>query len=367
MRLAVAMAERGLGLTAPNPSVGAVLVRYDMHPQPVVAGRGWTQPGGRPHAETMAMRAAGEAARGATLYVTLEPCSHHGKTPPCAEAVIAAGVARVMVGVPDPDPRVSGRGLAMLRAAGLEVVVGLEQEACQRVTQGHILRLTERRPAVLIKQALDQHLAVPKGGQGRPNFVTNPEARALGHLHRAQSDAIVVGSGTVRDDDPDLTCRLPGMANHSPIRIVLDGRLDALTPVTKLACTARQTPVWVITSGEAPQDKRAALEALGVRVCVLEAIGSRPSLRALMPFLADAGITRLMVEGGPGLWRAFTELGLFDEAIILVQRGGGPIERPTYTMFHKPVGPTAMILTDRGNIGGDLWFQFRRRDDTPRV
>ena len=369
MQLAVRMAERGLGTTAPNPSVGAVVVRYDVDPSGIVVGRGWTQPGGRPHAETEALRAAGEAALGATLYVTLEPCSHHGKTGPCAEAAIAAGVARVVVGIEDPDPRVSGRGLAMLRAAGVEVAARVEAAACRRVTLGHILRLTERRPMVTIKMALTADLSVPQGRDGQPSFVTCPEARAAGHLLRAQTDAILVGSGTVIDDDPDLTCRLPGLANRSPRRIVLDGKLRALTPTTKLARTAREVPVWVMTTAEAPHDALQALEAMGVRVSVIDSVNGRPDLDAIVRLLADDGITRLLVEGGRTVWTAFAARHMLDEAVVFVQWNENVAETWGEETFNEPVtfaqvtrlvSAPAMERMEQGSIGSDRYVRFER-------
>ena len=364
MRQAVLMAERGLGTTAPNPSVGAVLVKDG-----VLLARATTQAGGRPHAETVALAAAGEAARGATLYVTLEPCSHHGKTPPCAEAVIAAGVARVVVGIEDPDPRVAGRGLAMLRASGIEVVLGVEAKTCRWVTLGHVLRVTERRPFVQIKMALMGDLTVPFSSGGKPRFVTGPEARAAGHLLRAQSDAILVGAGTVRDDDPELTCRLPGLEHRSPIRVVLDGALDDLTPTTKLARSARDVPVWAITSPKAPHKNRAALENLGVKVLVLDSANERPNLTLAVKKMADEGITRLMVEGGRTVWETFAGRGLLDEAVIFVQwsehsardHGAGSFDEPlTFERFTRFHGAPAMTVVDNGIIGSDRFVRFER-------
>ncbi len=364
MRAAVAMAESGLGTTAPNPSVGAVLV-FDG----VEIARAVTQQGGRPHAETEALRLAGEAARGATLYVTLEPCSHHGKTGPCAEAVIAAGVPRVVVGLEDPDPRVAGRGIALLRAAGIEVVVGVEAKACRWVTLGHILRVTERRPMVLLKMALRDDLSVPTGGGGRPNFVTSPEARMMGHRFRAKSDAILVGAGTVRDDDPELTVRAPGLEHRRPIRVVLDSRLDALTPATKLAQTARDVPVWVMTTSAAPYDSSIALEDLGVRVSTLYSEDGRPDFECVLRLLADAGITRLMIEGGPAIWRRVAAHDCIDEAIVFVSRpphsaatdGGAGFDPPvTFERLTRLHLPSEMDLVEQGEIGGDTWFRFER-------
>ncbi|MEZ5856378.1 MAG: bifunctional diaminohydroxyphosphoribosylaminopyrimidine deaminase/5-amino-6-(5-phosphoribosylamino)uracil reductase RibD [Hyphomicrobiaceae bacterium] len=226
MAIAVRMARRGLGTTAPNPSVGAVIA--DEMTGEVIA-RGWTQAGGRPHAEKEALRRAGDRARGKTMYVTLEPCAHTGRTPTCADALVTAGIKRLVCAIPDPNPVVSGRGFAQLRAAGIEVDVGYLAEDARWVTLGHIKRQTEERPFVQLKMALDARGRVA-AGDGAPVWVTGPEARAYAHLLRARADAILVGSGTVLADDPELTCRLPGLAHRSPDRIVLDTRLR--TPPT---------------------------------------------------------------------------------------------------------------------------------------
>ncbi len=244
MAIALTMARRGLGLTAPNPSVGAVIANEATGE---VIARGVTATGGRPHAETIAIEQAGERSRGATIYVTLEPCSHHGKTGPCAEAIIAAGFKRVVVAIEDPDPRVAGRGLDKLRAAGLEVVRGVGAADARWVTRGHIVRVTERRPFVTLKLALDANGDVPRGAGGKPLFVTSPEARAHGHLFRAQADAILVGSGTVLADNPELTCRLPGMEARSPLRVVLSRTLDI--PMTARVLTgATRVPTLIVTA-----------------------------------------------------------------------------------------------------------------------
>ncbi len=238
MATALRLAERGLGRTAPNPSVGAVIA--DEVSCEVIA-RGWTAPGGRPHAETEAIARAGARARGATMYVTLEPCSHHGATPPCADAIIRAGIARVVCAVEDPDPRVAGRGLARLRQAGIAVERGMMAGEAHWMAAGHILRVTERRPFVQVKLALGADGSVPRGSQGRPAWVTGPAARAQGHLMRARADAVLVGRQTVIDDDPLLTCRLPGLAHRSPVRVVLARNLSGLHE-SRLARGASRTP-----------------------------------------------------------------------------------------------------------------------------
>ncbi len=219
MALALSLGRRGLGRTWPNPAVGAVIVKDG-----VIVGRGWTQPGGRPHAEVEALRRAGEAARGATLYVTLEPCSHHGKTPPCADAVIAAGIARVVSALEDPNPEVAGEGHARLRAAGIAVEVGVGAEEARRDHAGHIRRMRDGRPHVMLKLAISADGKAGAAGR-KPVAITGEAVRERVHLLRAHSDAIMVGIGTVLADDPMLTCRLPGMAKDSPVRIVADSML----------------------------------------------------------------------------------------------------------------------------------------------
>ena len=221
MRIALRLAERMLGQTAPNPAVGAIIV--DPATGEVLA-RGWTQPGGRPHAETHVIERAGKRAAGKTMYVTLEPCSHHGQTPPCARAILSAGLSRVVCAIEDPDLRVSGRGLAMLREAGVTVDVGCCAEEARWVTAGHILRMQKRRPLVTLKLAISADGRLARG-TGAPTWVTSAQSRAFGHLLRARADAILVGAQTIADDNPDLTCRLPGLEARSPRRYVLDSGL----------------------------------------------------------------------------------------------------------------------------------------------
>jgi len=301
MAAALALARRGLGRVWPNPAVGCVLVQETGAGGQVV-GRGWTQPGGRPHAEVEALARAGERAKGATAYVTLEPCSHHGKTPPCADALAAAGVARVVVALTDPDPRVSGRGLARLRAAGIRVEEGLGAEEARWVTAGFLKRVTEGRPLVTVKAAatLDGRIAT---ASGESRWITGPRARAIGHRLRATHDAIAVGIGTALADDPMLDCRLPGLGNRSPLRIVFDGGLR-LPPDGRLAGSADRLPLWVLcrapTLDSIPgRTRRGRLEALGIRVIPVhcDAMG-QVDVRAALAALGEAGLTRLLVEGG---------------------------------------------------------------------
>ena len=260
------------------------------------------------------MRRAGEAARGATLYVTLEPCSHHGKSPPCADAVIAAGIARVVSALEDPNPEVAGQGHARLRAAGIAVEVGVGAEEARRDHAGHIRRMRDGRPQVMLKLAISADGKAGAAGR-KPVAITGEAVRERVHLLRAQSDAIMVGIGTALADDPMLTCRLPGMAKYSPVRIVADSMLR-LPLNSRLVRSARETPVWALTGVGAPQDAEFALLPRGVEVLRSPESADRLDLKDALEFLAAKGITRLMVEGGPTLAAAFIAADLVDEAVL---------------------------------------------------
>jgi diaminohydroxyphosphoribosylaminopyrimidine deaminase/5-amino-6-(5-phosphoribosylamino)uracil reductase len=309
-------------MTAPNPAVGCVIVAEDR-----VVGRGWTQPGGRPHAETMALAEAGEAARGGTAYVTLEPCAHQGETPPCANALIAAGVARVVAAVQDPDPRVRGKGIAMLWDAGVQVAGGVLEKEASDLNAGFFLRIRENRPLVTLKvaQSLDGKTATVSG---QSKWITGHEARRFGHLLRAKNDAILIGIETALADDPELTCRIAGLEDRSPIRIVLDTRLR-LTEWSKLAQTARQIPTLVFTTTEGG----GKLEACGVDVIrTAKDARGRPDIGAVLNDLARRGVTRLLVEGGASVHAAFLDRGfgdrleIFSAPIVLGASGRNGIE-----------------------------------------
>jgi diaminohydroxyphosphoribosylaminopyrimidine deaminase/5-amino-6-(5-phosphoribosylamino)uracil reductase len=318
MQLALTLGRRGQGRTWPNPAVGAVIVKDG-----TIVGRGWTQPGGRPHAEVEALKRAGEAARGATLYVTLEPCSHFGKSPPCADAVIAAGIARVVSAIEDPNPEVAGQGHARLRAAGITVDIGIGSAEAARDHAGHFCRIRERRPLVILKLAVSPDDKIGAAG-GKPVAVTGEAARSRVHLLRAQSDAILVGIGTVLADDPRLTCRLPGMAKQSPVRVVLDRALR-LPGTSQLVHSARETPLWVMTSDLAEAPAATKLGAAGAQV--IRVATTSPSagldLTAVLHALAGKGITRLLVEGGSRVASSFVAQDLVDEVWLL--RGAEPI------------------------------------------
>jgi len=294
MDLALRLAARGLGRVWPNPAVGCVIV------DPAtgrVLGRGWTQPGGRPHAETEALARAGAQARGATAYVSLEPCAHHGQTPPCADALVAAGVGRVVVALEDPDPRVSGGGLTRLRAAGIAVTTGVGSDAARDLNRGFLRRVTTGLPMVTLKLAttMDGRIATASGDS---QWITGSRARERGHLLRASHDAILIGRGTAAADDPALSCRLDGLGGSSPVRVVLDGGLG-LGIDSILVRSARDIPTWVITDTAAPADRAEGLQRLGVEVIRVRAgrhggVDAGDALRAL----GSRGITRVLAEGG---------------------------------------------------------------------
>jgi diaminohydroxyphosphoribosylaminopyrimidine deaminase / 5-amino-6-(5-phosphoribosylamino)uracil reductase len=311
MQLALTLGRRGLGRTWPNPAVGAVVVKDG-----VIVGRGWTQPGGRPHAEPVALGRAGDAARGATLYVTLEPCSHFGKSPPCTDAIIAAGIARVVAAIEDPNPEVAGQGYAKLRAAGIAVETGLFAAEAARDHAGHFRRIRDGRPHVILKLAVSADDKIGAAG-GKSIAITGEAARTRVHLLRAQCDAILVGIGTVLADDPLLTCRLPGMEKRSPVRVVLDNSLR-IPFGSRLVQTAGETPLWVMVSELADAPAAAKLGAAGadlIRVAPKQGRGLDPL--SVLHALSDKGITRLMVEGGSRVASSFVAAGLVDEVWLL--------------------------------------------------
>lgn len=318
MGIAIRMARRGIGTTAPNPAVGAVIA--DEATGEVIS-RGWTQPGGRPHAEKEALARAGDRARGRTMYVTLEPCAHTGRVPTCADAMVMGGIRRVVCAIPDPNRIVSGRGFAQLRAAGLEVDVGLRADEARWVTLGHIYRHTEARPFVQLKLALDARGRIA-AGDGAPVWVTGEEARSFAHLLRAEADAILVGAGTVMADDPELTCRLPGLAHRSPDRIVLDTHLR--TPATAKVYRQSTTKprVWIAAAVNDGDRDSSPHEAGGAIVLDIGSANGRTlDLDGLLDTLISNGLTRLLVEGGPTVWSAFLRAGFADEACVVYGAG----------------------------------------------
>jgi diaminohydroxyphosphoribosylaminopyrimidine deaminase/5-amino-6-(5-phosphoribosylamino)uracil reductase len=296
------------------------------------------------------------------MYVTLEPCSHYGKTPPCARAIVESGVARVVVGILDPDPRVAGRGIDMLRAAGIEVRRGVCAAEADRVARGHILRVTERRPLIQVKMALDATGEIARGASGQPRWVTGPMARAHGHLLRARADAILVGSRTVQDDDPELTCRLPGMLGRSPVRVLLCGTtLPALE--SKLVRSAREIPVWIFCGPSADPGQQNALAQAGCRLFHAATVAGRPWIPAVTEALVGEGITRLLVEGGPTVSRAFSSVGLVDD--IVQYRAAGDRNAETaregaLRNVNELPGHLMFALAHERALGDDMLYVFHR-------
>jgi len=311
MRRALRLAARGSGWTSPNPMVGAVVVRNGR-----IVGEGYHRRVGGAHAEVNALRQAGEAARGATLYVTLEPCNHHGRTPPCTEAVLAAGIRRVVVGMKDPNPRVSGGGLEKLRSEGVDVMAGVLEEECRALNQPFLKWASRGVPHVTLKAAatLDGRIAARTGDA---RWVSNEKSRRYTHRLRHWLDAILVGVGTVLADDPLLTARLPGSPCRQPLRIVLDGGLR-LPESSQLVRTAAEAPVLAVCGEDAPKDKRRRLEDLGVEVLPVPRAESGCDLAALLRELGNRSVTSLLVEGGARVHGSFLDRGLADALALFL-------------------------------------------------
>ena len=352
MALALQLGRRGMGRVWPNPAVGCVIVGHGR-----IVGRGWTQDGGRPHAETVALAQAGEDARGATVYVTLEPCAHHGKTPPCAEALIAAGVARVVVALGDPDGRVAGRGIAMLAQAGIVVETGLLADQARADHAGFLSRITAARPFVTLKLAgtLDGLIAT---ASGESQWITGPEARRAVHMMRARHDAVLVGAGTLRADDPALSVRGLGITRQ-PVRIVVS-RAVKLPLTSQLAQTARQSPVWICHGAEADVADWLALGAVSLP-CAVRAGQVEPE--AMMQALASAGITRVFCEGGGMLAASLLGAGLVDDLVVMTA-GCAIGAEGTPALAAMGIGRLAdaprFALHDLARLGDDVMTHWRR-------
>jgi len=357
MRAALGLARRGLGNTWPNPAVGCVIVKGGR-----VVSRGWTQPGGRPHAEELALQRAGSEAKGATAYVTLEPCSLPGRGPACADGLIAAGVARVIAPVEDRFPRVAGTGFAKLRAAGIEVEVGLCADEANEINAGFFARVKHRRPLVTLKLAtsLDGRIAT---ASGESRWITGRAARERAHLLRATHDAVLVGTGTALADDPQLTCRLPGLESRSPVRIVIDRHLR-LPANLRLFAEADQAPTWVATLASADPARQAALAKAGVKIVATgpNAAGGI-DLADLLLRLGDEGLTRLLVEGGGQLAAALLRASLIDRLVWmrapLVIGGDG---LPAVAALDRAglAGAPRFTLLSSETAGGDVIEIYRR-------
>ncbi|SEK43276.1 diaminohydroxyphosphoribosylaminopyrimidine deaminase [Xaviernesmea oryzae] len=351
MMRALALARIHLGTTGSNPSVGCVIVAPDGE---TILGEGVTARGGRPHAEPQALAQAGALARGATAYVTLEPCSHFGKTPPCADALVAAGVARVVVCLQDPDMRVSGRGLERLRAAGIAVETGLMEAEGRRLLAGYLTRKLLGRPRVILKLAVSADGLIGRRGEGQV-AITGPQSRGAVHRLRAECDAILIGIGTAAADDPLLNVRLDGLEDRSPLRLVLDRHLT-LAPESQLARTATAIPTCVVALPHArarkPEAAR-ALEARGVRIIEAE------DLQALLTHLAEEGISTVMVEGGAAVARAFLDADLVDRILLFESdKRIGPVGVDTPLRTHDLAERFALVQEER--FGLDRARDFER-------
>ncbi|TNF63620.1 MAG: bifunctional diaminohydroxyphosphoribosylaminopyrimidine deaminase/5-amino-6-(5-phosphoribosylamino)uracil reductase RibD [Rhodobacteraceae bacterium] len=355
MRTALALGRRGMGRCWPNPAVGCVIVAGGR-----VVGRGWTRPGGRPHAETVALAQAGAAARGAVAYVSLEPCAHHGQTPPCTDALIAAGIARVVAPLPDSDPRVAGQGFERLRMAGIEVVTGVLAEEAARDHAGFFLRTETGRPFVTLKLAasLDGRIAT---ATGQSKWITGAEARRAVHAMRARHDAVMVGAGTARADDPSLTVRDLGMA-HQPVRVVVSRRLD-LPLLGQLARSARDLPVWLLHGTDADPERQRAWEGLGARLMPCARVGVHLDPADVLRQLGAAGLTRVFCEGGGALSASLLAADLVDE--LAVFQAGMAIGAEGLPMIgamglDRLENAARFVLDDLRPIGADVLQIWRR-------
>lgn len=360
MQLALNLGRRGLGNTAPNPAVGCVIVKNGR-----IAGRGWTQQGGRPHAEIVALNQAGSAAKGADVYVTLEPCAHHGQTPPCADALITAGVARVVVAVQDSDPRVDGLGLGMLRKAGIAVQTGVCAGAAQADNAGFFLRTQHGRPFVTLKLAgsFDGRIAT---GTGESKWITGAAARRLVHALRARHDAVLVGGGTARQDDPALTVRNLGDVPQ-PARIVMTRRLD-LPLSGNLARTAHDVPVILCHGPEADSELQEAWRALGAHLLPCAVNGSELDVRDVLQKLGAHGLTRVFCEGGGSLAASLIDANLVDQLIgftagLTIGAEGLP-EIGAQKIVKLADAPRFELVSVR-SVGPDICHTWRR--STPDV
>ncbi len=302
MRAALALAQRGLGRVWPNPAVGCVIINNDR-----VVGRGWTQLGGRPHAETMALAQAKGKAKGATAYVSLEPCAHHGRTPPCCDALIAAGVTRVVSPMKDPDPRVAGQGFARMRSAGLTVDVGLLADEAYHTNEGFLVRQRLGRPKVTLKLAssLDGRIAT---SSGESRWITGPYTRHKVHLMRAQADAIMIGAGTARTDDPGLDVRLRGLEDHTPVPIIVGGTPDDVPP--KLLANSTTRPIWHVRARGS-----VAVKAEGVETIEVSPRPTGLDLTEALQAIGQKGVTRLLSEGGGAMAAGLIRADLVDELV----------------------------------------------------
>lgn len=356
MEMALGLARRVSGVTWPNPSVGCVIVDPAGH----VIGRGHTGMGGRPHAETVALAQAGSAAAGSTAYVTLEPCAHHGQTPPCADALVKAKVARVVVAIGDPDDRVAGKGIALLQQANIQVDLGIGRDEAAKINQGFFKVCAQKGPLVTVKIAtsLDGRIATASGDS---KWITGDDSRRRGHLLRAEHDAIMVGIGTVIADDPSLDCRISGLEDRSPVRIVIDSQLK-IPEKSKLVTTARKIPTWIMTTQSEGQ-KAEKLKRLGVDVIQCDKNNEgRVDFNKMMKILGQKGITRLLSEGGAQVNASLMRASLIDR-LYWFQSSGiiGADGLPAFQSIglDKISEMVDFSLVRTGKTGQDIWQEFK--------
>jgi diaminohydroxyphosphoribosylaminopyrimidine deaminase / 5-amino-6-(5-phosphoribosylamino)uracil reductase len=361
MAAAERLARRGLGQVWPNPSVAALIVRKEDHGH-VLVGRGVTSRPGMAHAEVNALNQAGSKAEGATCYVTLEPCSHYGRTPPCALALIDAGAKRVVIGMLDPNPRVAGRGVKMLKEAGIEVVVGVREAEMKALYRGFTLRQLKQRPQVFLKLAKSRDGYIGRAGEGQVK-ISGPLSMRKVHGFRAEYDAILVGSGTALADDPQLTCRLPGLAQRSPIRVIID-RCARLPLDSKLVRTCIDVPVWLICGNDADPEKLEVLAAAGVNIIRVPASEVSIAPSVILSALATRGITRLMLEGGARMASSFLSADLVDDLCVVT--GDLLIGDDGISALHDldladVIKDPKFEQVDAGKFGRDSFVYLRRR------
>ncbi|MGE0340534.1 MAG: bifunctional diaminohydroxyphosphoribosylaminopyrimidine deaminase/5-amino-6-(5-phosphoribosylamino)uracil reductase RibD [Xanthobacteraceae bacterium] len=363
MAAALNYGRRHMGMAAPNPSVGAIIVRTGG--EPVILARGVTAKGGRPHAETEALKIAGEAAKGSTVYVTLEPCAHQSKTPPCASALVRAEVGRVVIAIEDPNPLVSGNGIRMLRDAGIETIVGVGAAQAKIDHAGHFRLVRDGRPHIMLKIAVSADGKTGLAGR-KPARISGPVSTAEAHILRATCDAIMVGSGTVLADNPQLDCRLPGMEDRSPIRVVLDGSLQ-IPLDSRLVQTAHERKLIVIAGENAPADNENALVQRGVEVVRVSCRRDRHRkmiVAEAMQELGKRGITRLLVEGGPILSASLLQSDLVDEAVVVqapVTLGAGAIDALEGMPLDALLASPRLAIIEERALGEDHMIRLFRK------
>jgi len=323
MQRAISLSLRGLGNTAPNPNVGCIIVAPDGN----IVGRGWTSPTGRPHAETNALEQAGTNAKGATAYITLEPCSHYGKTPPCAESLINAGISRAVIGTKDPSPHVNGQGINLLKQAGIDITLGVCENDARQAMAGFFKVLEYQRPYTTLKLATsaDGYIAWPDGNS---KWITGERAREFSHLLRAQNDAMLIGVGTVLADNPSLTCRLPDLEKQSPIRIIADSRLRTPPSSNIITSASQETPTWILHDENHANSHKITKSNVTLLPQPIDQ-SNHLDIKKALTTLAQRGITRLLSEGGSHLAASLIKNNLVDELIwikapIIIGEGGLP-------------------------------------------